>query len=76
MADGTDRSPTDICFDNHSKTIQYYCGINLFVKNNVFVLGSWVRYFMGNSFLALQNRTIHHFVKRSKGRKFVSKGNQ
>ena len=34
---------------------------------------SWECYFVGNCFIALKCRTIHYFVKRSWGRKFIGK---
>ena len=37
--------------------------------------GSWWLYFVYNWIVALQYRTIHCYVKRSCGRKFVSRGN-
>ena len=33
------------------------------------------RNFMGNWFVALQNRTIHNFVQRSRRHKFVGRSN-
>ena len=38
--------------------------------------GLWGHYFVGNWFVALKCKTIHYFVKRSSGCKFIGKSIQ
>ena len=59
----------------------FFCQLQNTVKAFLFLgdyqnfAGSWESNFMGNWFAALQCKTIHYFVKRSWGHKFVGRCN-
>ena len=61
---------------SNSITVELHLFVWVNVRGSSNFAGSWGRNFVGNWFVALQDMTIHYFVKPSWGHKFRGRCNQ